>query len=360
MHNNDELEPSGLRYERVIAAVRAQPWAIRPEKMAVIVDLLRFRAAGGRLSADDITARIGAARPESRPQAGGIAVIPVFGVITQRASMMSEMSGGGGASTEKIGAAFAQAMADPGVGAIVLQIDSPGGGVYGVDELATQILKARGPKPIVAIADSMAASAAYWIASAAGELVITPSGEVGSIGVFAAHEDTSRFVDALGVTVSLISAGKYKLEGNPFEPLGEEARAALQSRVDDYYSAFTAAVAKGRGASVSAVRSGFGEGRMVGARDAVRLGMADSVGTFAEVLDRLSRRQRRSSDGRAEIINQELLAEHEASAELLEDFELLAASDMVIEPELINLEAEATTSDIDLLWRRLRLRLHSR
>jgi ClpP class serine protease len=87
-----------------------------------------------------------------------------------------------------------------------------------------------------------------------------------------------------GVKTTLISAGKYKTEGNPYEPLSDEARAAMQAMVDDYYGMFTRAVAKGRGVSVDAVRNGFGEGRMVSASQAVKNGMADRVATLDQVL----------------------------------------------------------------------------
>lgn len=292
-------EATADRYPHVMALVREQPWAILPAKLAVITDLLRYRAEGGRLTAEEIGARIGAAAERPNPaRAGAVAVLPVYGTIVQRADLFTEMSGG--TSTERVSALFAQMMADPSVGSIVLRIDSPGGGVYGVAELADQILKARGRKAIVAVADSMAASAAYWIASAADEIVVTPGGELGSIGVFAAHQDVSRLYDAEGVTMSLISAGKYKTEGNPFEPLSEEARAAMQSRVNDYYGLFVKAVAKGRGVSVDDVRGGFGEGRVIGAHQAVRLGMADRVDTYDATVARLARGSRPSSSQRAD------------------------------------------------------------
>lgn len=292
------------RYPHVVSFVRETPWALRPEKLAVITDLIRFRAEGGTLTPDQIQARIGAATAPEARTAGAVAVLPVFGVIAQRLNLMMEMSGG--TSTERLAARFREALADPNVGAIVLQVDSPGGSVFGVEELASLIHRSRGEKPIVAVADSEAASAAYWIAAQADELVVTPSGEVGSIGVWAAHEDLSRLIDAEGVTVTLISAGKYKIEGNPYEPLGEEARAAMQGRVDDYYGMFVKAVARGRGVEASAVRSGFGEGRMVGAAQAVKLGMADRVATLDETIARLAggrsaRNGRRAEAGLADL-----------------------------------------------------------
>jgi signal peptide peptidase SppA len=173
--------------------------------------------------------------------------------------------------------------------------------VTGVDELSKMIYDARGSKPIVAVANHLMASAAYWIGTAADELVVTPSGEVGSIGVFAAHQDVSAAMEKEGVKTTLISAGKYKTEGNPFEPLTDEAHASIQARVDDYYSMFTKAVARNRGVNVADVRGGFGEGRVVGAQQAVSLGMADRVATLDDVISGLTRRQRQGRSVAAEI-----------------------------------------------------------
>lgn len=274
-------------YEHIIQAVQALPWAILPEKLAVIREILVLRANGQRLTPEEIKAEMEAARGDRQIVTGGqaIAVIPVVGTLIPRGNMMTEMSGA--ASVQRLQAQFRTALSDPEVGSIVLDIDSPGGQVGGIEEFATEIYQARGQKRIVAVANTLAASAAYWLASAAGELVVTPSGEVGSIGVFALHQDVSAALDKLGVRMTLISAGKYKTEGNPFEPLGEEARAAAQTRVNDYYQMFSAAVARGRGVSQADVVSGFGEGRVVGADEAVRLGMADRVATIDQVINQL-------------------------------------------------------------------------
>lgn len=275
------------RYAHVISFVREQPWAIRRERLLVITDLLRLRASGGHLSEEDVAARIGAgpARRETERQAGAVAVIPVYGVITQRADLMTEMSGG--TSTERLARDFRAALADSSVRAVLLDVSSPGGGVYGVAELADEIRAARGKgKPIVAIANAMAASAAYWIASAADELVVIPSGEVGSIGVYAAHQDVSEHLAAEGIKVSLLSAGEGKTDGNPFEPLSERARADIQARIDDYYGMFVRSVAKGRGVASEVIRSKW-KARVVGAAEAVELGMADRVDTFDATLRRL-------------------------------------------------------------------------
>jgi signal peptide peptidase SppA len=175
-------------------------------------------------------------------------------------------------------------MADPNVTAIVIDVDSPGGSVSGVDELAAEIYAARGKKTIVAISNTLNASAALYISSAASELVVMPSSLTGSIGVYNAHEDDSEYLAKLGIKITLISAGKFKVEGNPYEPLDPVALAAQKLLVDGYYNLFVKAIAKFRGVKVAEVTDGFGEGRVLMAADAVASGMADRIGTLDTVL----------------------------------------------------------------------------
>jgi signal peptide peptidase SppA len=221
----------------------------------------------------------------SRSSAPVIAVLPLFGTIAHRMGMFSDMSGG--TSTERFQQYLNSAVNDPTVKSIVIDIDSPGGTVNGVPELADQIYDARQAKPIVAIANSQAASAAYFLASQASDVVSIPSGEVGSIGVYAAHLDLSKALENEGVKHTLISAGKYKVEGNPFEPLTAEAKQSMQEKVNNYHDMFVNAVARGRNTTSDKVRNGFGEGRMLQADQARRAGMVDRVATFDRTLKRL-------------------------------------------------------------------------
>lgn len=283
-------------------------WAILPTKLEAMRAALDIRVAGGTLTTDEVAQRIGAGaavwevrhvepesaapRPAPRANGGTIAVLPLFGVISQRANLLTQASGG--TSTEMFASAFKQTISDDTIGAVVLDVDSPGGSVQGVDELASLIYESRGRKPIIASANALAASAAYWIASAADELVMTPSGEVGSIGVIALHEDRSRERDTRGITTTVVSAGKFKSEGNPFEPLAEEGRSFIQLRVDDYYTMFTRAVARQRNVPVDRVRSGYGEGRVLGARAALAEGMVDRLETFDDTITRVRRQVARS------------------------------------------------------------------
>jgi signal peptide peptidase SppA len=278
------------RYSHIARAVAEMPWAIRPGMLAVIIDLLQFRMAGYRLTDQEVADRIGARRADrTLAQSGnGVAVIPIWGVIAPKAESFDATSSQG-AAISTIRSQLRQAMADPEIGAVMLDIDSPGGQVDQVPELAAEIRDARGSKPIVAIANTDAASAAYWLGAQASEFSVTPSGQVGSVGVFSAHEDLSELQAKEGRKVSLVSAGKYKVEGNPFEPLTDEARAEIQARVDYYYNEFVHDLARGRGTSVETVRRDYGEGRTMTAKKALQQGMVDRIETFDQALTRTMR-----------------------------------------------------------------------
>lgn len=284
-----------MRSVHISQALMETPWAILPAKLEAIIEVVTRYLAGEKLNAEEVQTRIhGATRPPDRIT-GSVAILPLFGTIIPRANLFSNTSGA--TSAEQFGKRFDELINDSTVGAIVLDVDSAGGQVAGVDELSKKIYEARGKKPIVAVANHLAASAAYWIATAADELVVTPSGEVGSIGVFAAHEDISESLAKEGVKVTMISEGKYKTEGNPYEPLSEEARTAIQTRVSESYDAFVKAVARNRGVKAADVRNGFGEGRVVGARQAQTLGMADRIATLDETIARLQKGGIRRSNG---------------------------------------------------------------
>jgi signal peptide peptidase SppA len=286
--------PEGGRYPHLVRAIRAAPWLIDEDSFewAAMLDVLEMRMAGERFSEDEIRARIDAAAGSHGPRAGGtragaVAVIPIYGVITPRANMMTSMSGG--TTAEDVRGAFQAALADGDVTAIVLDVDSPGGNVEGIEETATVIREARGEKPIVAVANHVMASAAYYLGAQADEVVITPSGRAGSIGIVTAHTDVSAAQEKLGVKTTLISAGKFKTEGHGFAPLTDDDKAAIQRDVETYYGMFVRAVAKGRGVSADAVRSGFGEGRMLIGGAAVDAGLADRVDTFDNTIRRAAR-----------------------------------------------------------------------
>ena len=288
-----------MAYPLLMAQFLATPWGLMPETLQAFAGILCRRQAGLPADAktlakieEDRLVREARAREAQKQSGGGLAVLPLYGVMTQRGNMVDAVSGPGSTSTQRFGAALQDALNDDAVSQILIDIDSPGGSVYGVAELAAQILSARSQKPVVAIANSLAASAAYWIGSAASEFYCTPGGEVGSIGVWQAHEDISGALEADGIKVTLISAGKYKVEGNPYQPLNDEAQSFMQSRVDDYFGSFVEAVAAARGVKTQDVINGMGQGRVIGASAAAGMNMVDGVMTFDEVLGRMQSRIR--------------------------------------------------------------------
>lgn len=279
MHT-DSLLPM-LSLDRSLWAIRREalqrlPQAHRFATEPALADLARAAAAADKPQA--------ARRGGDTRAAGAVQVITLTGVLTPRGSLFSYIFGGGGGGVQAFREEFAEAVTNPDVGAIVLDIDSPGGLIDLVPEAADEVREARGTKPIVAVANTMAASGAYYIASQADEIVVTPSGSGGSIGVYILHLDFSGWNEQAGIDPTYISAGRYKTEGNEDEPLTEEALEHFQEEVDDLYTGFVDAVAEGRGVSAQAVRSGYGEGRCLLAPRAVEAGLADRVDTLETVI----------------------------------------------------------------------------
>lgn len=290
------------KHDRVLHAVAETPWAITRAKLDEILGFMARVHAGklGSAEAEAARASFGAAEPApERIRIGSVEIIPVQGVIAQKMNLIMEMSGG--TSTEMLAQSVQRALDDSQVSAILLDIDSPGGSVFGVPELGEFLLQARQKKRIVAQANPVAASAAYWIAASCSELVVAPSGQVGSIGVLSVHDDISKAQEKDGVKTTIVRAGRYKAEGNPYEPLSDEARADMQAKIDAYYDMFVRAVADGRATDPRTVRSGFGQGRMLMAADAKAAGMADRVATFDATLGRLLMRGARGAGERAEM-----------------------------------------------------------
>lgn len=170
-----------------------------------------------------------------------------------------------------------RALADPSVKNVDLFVDSPGGSVLGLPETADLIHAANRVKPVRAFVTGIAASAAFWLASQASTVTLTPSGEVGSVGVLDLHADISKALENAGVKITAVMAGEHKVERAPFTPLSDSAKENMQAGVDAWYADFLSAIRRGRGARVSA-NSNFGGGRMLSARDALAAGMVDFIG----------------------------------------------------------------------------------
>ncbi len=262
-----------------------EPWAILPAKKTEIDSIYSVHLRGDKIDLKALEARLGRSLGNQREYAveGGKAIIPIEGVLSKRMSLLHDVSGG--TSTEKMSAQFQAALDDPQVREIILQIDSPGGAVDGTKAFADQIFAARGQKPITAFVDGLAASAAYWIAAAADKVFIKDAtAMVGSIGVVATHVDQSQADAKDGVTITEITAGKFKRVDSQHAPLSDAGRAMIQDRVDALYEIMVSDIARYRGVSVETVLSDMADGRVFVGLDAVSRGLVDGVATFDSVL----------------------------------------------------------------------------
>lgn len=263
------------------------PLLIHPRKLDVILSVLGPRL-GVAMSDDSqqLIKHLAAQAPPANPTSltSNIAVISVSGTLVRRAAAVDAASGL--TSYSAISAQLAQAVRDPAVNAILLDIDSPGGEAGGAFDLADQIVAARQVKPIWAVANDDAFSAAYAIASAATRVYVTRTGGVGSVGVIALHVDQSQRDAMNGLRYTAVYAGDRKNDMSPHAPLSTDAAQALQAEVDRLYGLFVSTVAANRNLSVQDVQDT--EAGLYFAQDAIDAGLADVVGTLDDALIALS------------------------------------------------------------------------
>jgi len=212
----------------------------------------------------------------------GIAVVPIHGPLLTRGDWLSAFLGA--TSYDEVSATVAAALANPGVRAVLLELDSPGGEVGGLFDLVDEIVAIRtdAGKPLWAVAGESALSAAYAIASAAERLYVTRTGEVGSIGVVAAHLDASGADAIAGRKWTLVHAGDRKVDGNGHEPLSPRALAAIQADVDALHAELVEIVARNRGTTPAAIRGT--EAAIYRGERGRAAGLADRVGTLDQAL----------------------------------------------------------------------------
>jgi signal peptide peptidase SppA len=208
----------------------------------------------------------------------GVAMVPVTGVLLNRFPYAMSFATGYNA----IHGMLSAALSDSDVKAIALDVNSNGGMVQGCFELVDFIYAAREQKPIYALVDANAHSAAYAIASAATKIIATRSASVGSIGVVAMHVDYSKALEKDGVKVTFVFAGDHKVDANPYEPLSKSVKAELQAEIDASYEDFVGLVARNRGIDAAAVRAT--EARTYGSAEALTLGLIDAVASPVDAL----------------------------------------------------------------------------
>lgn len=266
------------------------PWAITPSAYEEIRAIYMTHMRGEKIDIAGIEKRLGRElnnENKSYEIENGVAILRVDGIIAKKMNMLSQVSGG--VSTDLLTHDFKEALDDPAVSSILLFVDSPGGSVDGLFELTNLIFESRGKKPITAYTDGNMMSAAYAIASAADNILISgPTVQVGSIGVVTSHKDISAEQEKAGIKTTMIAAGKYKTVANPHEPLSDMSRGVIQEHLDYIYSIFVGDVAKFRGVSVDKVLNDMADGRTFIGKQAITAGLVDGVSTFDRLISELS------------------------------------------------------------------------
>ncbi|MBS1941691.1 MAG: S49 family peptidase [Bacteroidetes bacterium] len=259
------------------------PLAIHRPKLDVILAVL-----GPRVGLADLATAPGFTPPQRQCSAApgsppGVAILPIHGTLVRRTVGLEAESGL--TSYAALAAQLDAAIGNPAVSSILLDIDSPGGESGGVFDLADRIRAASQIKPVWAVANDMAFSAAYALASAASRVFVSRTGGVGSIGVIAMHVDQSEKDAQDGVHYTAVFAGDRKNDLNPHEPISSEAHAFLKAEVNRIYGLFVETVARHRGLEPSAVRDT--EAGLFFGQAAVAMGLADAVGTLDDALTQL-------------------------------------------------------------------------
>jgi len=257
-----------------LAILRDTPLALRESTLNAWCQAL----AADTIGASRLEARTPAAT--KRTPTGNIGSFGFFGPVFHRPNFLSFLFGG--TSIIEARRMLSELVDDSRVETILIEFDTPGGGVDGLIEFAAELREARQKKPIIGFINTMACSAGHWLAAQSTELIITPSGDTGSVGVFMVHGDVSQMNERIGYKPTYIGTPRYKADGNPDTPLSDDTRKYLQSQVERVYEQFVADIVRGRGRGLTAetVRKTFGEGRTVDAAQAVQRKMVDRVVAF--------------------------------------------------------------------------------
>jgi signal peptide peptidase SppA len=258
----------------------AEPWAITETALQTILDI----AARENEAPEAVAARLGKElqNTHSVVERDGVAMIPVTGPLFRYANLFTQISGA--SSYEILAQDFAAALDDPKIKGIILDIDSPGGEVNGCAELANMIFEARGRKPIIAYASGDAASGAYWIASAADEVVVSETSGLGSVGVVGVYRNAKNDKSAAN-TIEIVSS---QSPNKRLDPESDTGRSKLQARIDAMAEVFVNTLARNRGTQPQQVIERFGGGDILIGAHAVNAGLADRIGSLEKLISELS------------------------------------------------------------------------
>lgn len=257
-------------------------WAIDPVWGINAVNAIKLRAASGKVVVEED--EDGRKKCLYMVSSKGIGVIGMFG------QMMKGDSKYGGVNTLRTRRALETALRDADVRGVILNIDSPGGTVAGTDELGMAVQQFAASKPIWTFVEDLCASAALWVASQSGKIFMNRAGNIGSVGCFAILYDTSGAAELQGVKVVPLTTGPYKGAGADGTEITDQQKEYFQTLVDASADQFYRELAAGRGIALSKVRDteGIASGKVWGAKDALEMGLADAVSTFAEVHEKMA------------------------------------------------------------------------
>jgi signal peptide peptidase SppA len=264
---------------RALLRITSTPWAITAEALEQIYEIAARQTSE---SWEAVAAKMG--KPLENTWTAeirdGVAIVPVMGPIFRYANLMTSYSGA--TSVQDLATDLRAALENPAVRAILLNVNSPGGQVDGINEMAGMIRDARASKPVNAYIGGYGASAAYFLASQASEIVADPTAMVGSVGVVVGFTDRTAADEKSGIKrMEIVSSQSPKKR---LDPTTDEGRASVQAMADDLAEEFIAMVAAGRGVAVEKVLADFGQGDSMMARRALTAGMIDRVGSFEGLL----------------------------------------------------------------------------
>jgi capsid assembly protease len=224
--------------------------------------------------------------PRLLTKQGDVGVISINGPLVPGAPWYAQYAGITG--YDEIREALIAAAQDPEIGAILLDINSGGGAVNGVMDVADLIANVdTNVKPVNTYSDGLIASAAYWMGSSARRIDIGKVAEAGSIGVLTVHKEVSKMMADMGITATVLRAGEYKALGNQFETLSDKAKAEIQGQLDQMYELFLSHVAQARGVSNEEADRKFAQGRVFIGDRAAAVGLVDGVSNFDAVLSKI-------------------------------------------------------------------------
>lgn len=242
----------------------------------------RLLERAGRLG-DPMGRRMEARGVDALDMLGSVAIIPVEGTLIHKGKWVGASSGE--TSYEGLQTQIRMARENRDVRAVVFEIDSPGGEVSGAFDTAAMIRALSAEKPTISILTDHAYSAGYLIASAARQIVVPATGGTGSIGMMMLHADKSKALDKAGVKVTVLSAGRFKAQGGPFEPLPDDVAERVRAELENGRRLFAQAVEQGRGARMSMQAALDTEAAMFRGEESVALGLADAMGHSFEAFD---------------------------------------------------------------------------